>query len=170
MIAIIINCLYTHAVTFPCPSLPSMATTQPIPPPDASDIGLTIGIVVTVIVVIALAVTVMVVVIVTILLKKCHGKNTTVAVPTTANQAYSQNTQGMEEGIYNYPEVDVDNTIEAKQNKASRSNTDIITERNQSYGTNLDNIITEGNQAYGTNVDMIVTEGNQAYAASITMY
>ena len=163
---------YTHAVTFPCPSLPSMATLQPtLLPADPTDInGLTIGIVVAVIAVIASAVTITVVVIVAILLKKCHWKYTTVAVPTTANQAYSLNIQGMEEGIYNYPEVDVGNTIEAKQNKASRSNTDINTERNQSYGTNVDMIITEGNQAYGTNVDMISTEENQAYATNVTMY
>ena len=45
------------------------------------------------------------------------------------------------------------------------ANTNIITEGNQAYGTNIDMIITEGNQVYATS---IITEVNQAYVTNIT--
>ena len=117
-----------------------------------------------------------VIVIIAVLFKRHFGKFTTVAVPTTANQAYGLSThhnEGVGEIIYNdlSPEVDMDNTIEAKQNEAYVTNTDVIIQENQAYGTNIDGIITEGNKAYVTcaNVDMIATEGNQAYATNIIM-
>ena len=137
------------------PTTSEIATDLPILRPKPTDIGLIVGIVVIVIVVIAAAVTV--VVIIAVLLKKHHGKMTTVAVPTTANQAYGLNTHLNKEveeiNIYNYPEVDLDNiTIETKQNDA--------------YGTNTDNIITEGNQVYATN---ITTEKNAAYKPVTTV-
>ena len=213
------------AVTFPCPSSPSMATIQPTPhdqplnsttdseealpitnqqtlepvdpsnrsttdpegtvteltvpttsevatdprpilrPSESTDIGLIIGIVAIIIIVVILSM-ITVVVIIAALFKKCHGKFTITAVPTTANQAY-----GLEETIYNdlSPEVDMDNTIEAKQNEAYVTNTDVTVEENQAYGANIDGIIMEGNKAYATcaNIDMIATEGNQAYAMNI---
>ena len=58
-----------------------------------------------------------VVVVIAILLKKRDGKSTTIAVPTSANQAYGLNAhKGVEESIYKFPgpEVDADNTIETK--------------------------------------------------------
>ena len=82
---------------------------------ESTDIGLIIGIVVIIVIVTVSVVTMLV--IVTILLKKCHSKSTTTAVPTAANQAYGLNThKGVEESIYKFPgpEVDADNTIEAK--------------------------------------------------------
>jgi hypothetical protein len=203
----------TLVVTFPCPSLPSVAITQPTPPPrndeDADqtqtvpappeqetlpdNIGsstpnnniimtdeavtittdnfitltppfpsLIVGVVVPGVVAVIL---VAVVVVIAILLKKRHEKFTTIAVPTAANQAYGLNThKGVEESIYTYPgpEMDVDNTIEAKQNMAYVTNTDVIIEANEAYATN---IVLEGNEAYATS---IITEGNQAYATGIT--
>ena len=176
-----------NTVTFPCPRLPSMITTQPTPPPnpttdseetttttiqqtqkpadmtsegtgtelsvpitsetatdlpilgpsESTNIGLIIGIVMVVIVVIVSVVTVMV--IIAILFKKRNEKMATVAVPTTTNQAYglTHHTEiRVETNIYDHPEVgmDLDNTIEAKQNEAYVANTDIIiTEKNAAY-------------------------------------
>ena len=116
-----------------------------------------------------------VIVIIAVLFKRRFGKFTTVAVPTTANQAYGLSThhnEGVGEIIYNdlSPKVDMDNTIEAKQNEAYVANTDVIVQENQAYGTNIDGIITEGNKTYYVtcaNDDMIATEGNQAYAMNI---
>ena len=118
-----------------------------------------------IVIVVITSVLVTVVVICAVLLKKHGGKMTTIAVFTTANQTYGLNThqlqdKGVEEGIYNYPEVDLDNTNEAKQNEAYVTNTDITTERNQAYGTSNDMTITEGNQAYAMN---IITEKNAVY-------
>ncbi len=47
--------------------------------------------------------------------------------------------------LCNYPEVNLDNTIEAKQNEAYVASTDIIVKGNQAYVTS---IITEKNAAY----------------------
>ena len=146
------------------------ATDQPIlSSSESTDVGLITGVVVIVIVVIATAVT-MVILIVAVLFKKRHGKKTTVAIHTTANQAYGLDTHHNKEleesNIYNYPEVDHDNiTIETKQNDAYNyaTNTDIITEGNQAYATS---IITEENQAYATN---ITTEKNTAYKPVTTV-
>ena len=115
-------------------------------PSESTDIGLIIGIVMVVIVVIVSVITV--VVISAVLLKKHSEKMTTVAVPTTTNQAYGLTHHSeirVEESIYDHPEVDLDNTIEAKQNEAYVTNTDIITEGNQAYAMN---VITEKNTAY----------------------
>ena len=125
-----------------------------------SNIGLIIGMVVIVIV----SMSVVMVIIIAIPLKKCHIKSTATAVPTAANQAYGLNThQGVEESIYNIPDpkVDINDTIEAKQNVAYVTNTDLIVEVNDAT-----RIATEGNEAYATN---IITEGNQAYATCITI-
>jgi hypothetical protein len=96
------------------------------------DIGLIIGIVVIIVIVTVSVVTVMAVI--AILLKKRHGKFTTIAVPTAANQAYGLNThKGVEESIYTYPgpEMGVDNTTEVKQNVAYVTMTDVIVEVNE---------------------------------------
>ena len=103
-----------------------------------------------VIVIVVIAAVVTVVVIIAALIKKCHGKFTITAVPTTANQAYGLNiyhNEGVEETIYNDlgPKVDVDNPIEAKENEAYVTNTDVILEGNQAYATN---VTTEQNIAY----------------------
>ena len=122
----------------------------------STNIGLIVGIVVIIIVTVSITV----LVIVSFLLKKRHVKFTTTPVPTAANQAYGLNThKGVEESIYNIPdpEVDIDNTIEAKQNVAYVTNTDVIVEVNEAYATR---IATEGNQAYATS---ITTEKNAAY-------
>ena len=108
-----------------------------------------------VIVIVVIAAVVTVVVIIAVLFKKCHGKLSITAVPTTSNQAYGLNTHHnneVEEIIYDdlSPEVDVDSTIEAKQNEAYVTNTDIIVEENETYGTSIDGITTVGNQAYAT--------------------
>ena len=155
------------------PTTSETSTDLPILSPSKQiDIRSTIGIAVAVIVVIILTITV--VVIIVVLFKK-HGKTTkgvsvkNVAVPTTANQAYGlthHDRERVEESIYNYPEVDLGDSIEAKQNEVYATTTDIITEGNEAYATNS-NIFTEGNQAYATNID-ILTEGNQAYVTNIT--
>ena len=131
-----------------------------------------IGIAISVIVVIIVALTV--VAIIAVLLKK-HGKITnvftvkSVAIPTTANQAYGlthhDDRERVEEDIYNYPEVDLGDTIEAKQNEAYATTIDIITKGNEAYGTSSD-IFTEGNQAYAVN---ITTEKNAAYKPVTTV-
>ena len=119
---------------------------------ESTNIGLIVGIVVIVTVVIIVTLTVLI--IVTVLLNKFRKakkgysvKN--VAVPTTTNEAYglAHHSDGVEESIYNYPEVNLD-TIEAKQNVAYMSNTesDVITEGNQAYATS---IAFEKNMAYG---------------------
>ena len=112
-----------------------------------SDIGLIIGIMVIIIVVTASVVTV--VIIIAVLIKKCHRKITTVAVPTTANQAHgltnTHHNKRVNESIYNYPEVGLDNTIEAKQNEAYVVHSGIIIEGNQAYATN---VITKKNASY----------------------
>ena len=127
-------------------SVSEIATDLPIlGPSEPTDIGLIIGIVMVVIVVIALVTAVMVIII-AVLVKKRSEKMTTVAVPTTTNQAYGLTHHSeirVEESIYDHPEVDLDNTIEAKQNEAYVTNTDIITA--EAYATN---IITEKNTAY----------------------
>ena len=155
------------------PTTSETVTDLPILSPSKQiDIGSTIGIAIAIIVVIILTITV--VVIIAVLLKK-HGKTTkgvtvkNVAVPTTANQAYGlthHDRERVEESIYNYPEVDLGDSIEAKQNEAYATTTNIVSEGNEAYATNSD-IFTEGNQAYATNID-ILTEGNQAYATNIT--
>ena len=125
----------------------------------SSNIGLITGIVVIVIV----TMSVVMVIIIAIPLKKYHEKSTAITIPTAANQAYGLNThKGVEESIYNIPdpEVDIDNTIEAKQNVAYATNTDLIAEVNEAYYY-ATRIATEGNEAYATN---ITTEGNQAYS------
>ena len=129
---------------------------------ESTNISLIIGIVVISVIVTVPVVTV--VIIIAIMLKKRHGKSTAIAVPTAANQAYGLNThKGVEESIYKFPgpEVDVDNTIEAKQNVAYVMNTDVTVEVNEAYAKS---IVMEGNEAYAIS---IVTEGNQAYATSI---
>ena len=131
-----------------------------------SNIGLIVGIVVIVVCIIVTlsGITVTVLFIVAFLLKKRHAKFTTTAVTTAANQAHGLNThEGVEESIYDYPgpEINADNTIEAKQNVAYVTNTDVIVEVNEAYATR---IVTEGNEAYATN---IITVGNEAYAGSI---
>ena len=147
----------------------SETATDPRPvlrPSESTDIGLIIGIVVIVIVVITAVVTV--VVIIAVLFKKHYGKLTTVAIPTTINQAYGLNTHDkkvVEETIYNCLSPKVDDTIETKQNEAYVTNTNVIVEENEAYDTSIDGITTEGNQAYATH---IITKGNQAYATSIT--
>ena len=118
-----------------------------------------------IVVVSVLVITVVVVIAILLMIKKHHVKFTTIAIPTAANQAYGFNTRkGVEESIYNFsgPEVDTDNTIEAKQNVAYVTNTDVVVEMNEAYATN---IITEGNEVYAT---CIITEGNQAYSTNIT--
>ena len=137
------------------PTTSETATDLPaiLRPNEPTDIGLIIGSATAGIVVMILAVTVVIVVVV--LLKK-HEKTkkeeysvkNVAAVPTTTNQAYGlthHSKSGVEEDIYNYPEVDVTN-IEAKQNEAYVTHTDIFTEGNQAYATN---IATEINSAYG---------------------
>ena len=171
-----------------------MATTQPTPQPPnpttdseeilsiqssqsgSTNIGLIIGVVINIVMVSVLVI--IVVVVIVILLKKRHGKFTTTAVSTAANQAYGLNThKGVEESIYKFSgsEVDADNTIEAKQNVAYVTNTDVVVEVNEAYYATR--IATEGNEAYATNIirvgneayaTSIVTEGNQAYATNIT--
>ena len=152
----------------------SIQSSQPRGPPN---IGL-IVIVIIIVVVSVLVITVVVVIAILLMIKKRHIKSTTIAVPTAANQAYGQNThKGVEESIYKFPdpEVDTDDTIEAKQNVAYVPNTDVVVEVNEAYyATRIaiegndayatNNITTEGNEAYAT---CIVTEGNQAYATSI---
>ena len=106
----------------------SEVATDPRPilrPREPTDIGLIIGIVIIIIVVITAVVTV--IVIIAVLFKRRFGKFTTVAVPTTANQAYGLSThhnKGVGEIIYNdlSLEVDMDNTIEAKQNEVCNHN------------------------------------------------
>ena len=117
----------------------------------AAEIAGTVIVVIVVIIIVSLTV----VVIIAILLKK-HGKtmkgvtNKNVAVPTTANQAYGfthhDDRERVEENIYNYPEVDLADSIEAKQNEAYATNIDIFTEGNQAYYAT--NITTEKNVAY----------------------
>ena len=136
------------------PTTSETATDQPaiLRPSEPS---LIVGSATAVIVVIILTI-LTVVIVVAVLLKK-HEKTkkkegysvkNVAAVPTTTNQAYGlthHSESGVEESIYNYPEVDLD-TIEAKQNEAYVKNTDIVTEGNQAYATN---IATEINSAYG---------------------
>ena len=230
-----------YTVTYSCPQLPSMATTQPTPPPNptwstdneesplttthqpqepmdpqrtindntnrdiqtdpatgsegtgtelrvpttsetiilrtsgddisAAEIAATVLVVIVVIIIVSLTV----VVIIAVLLKK-HGKTTkgvtnkNVAVPTTTNQAYGfthhDDCERVEENIYNYPEVDLGDSIEAKQNEAYATTTDIITEGNVVYAMNSD-IFTEGqgDQAYAN----IATEKNAAYKSVTTV-
>ena len=141
------------------PTTSETATDLPaiLRPSEPTDIGLTIGPATAGVVVVMLTLTV--VIIIAVLLKK-HRKTkkkegysvknhlNVAAVPTTTNQAYGlthHSKSGVEENIYNFPEVNVD-TIEAKQNEAYVTYTDIITEGNQAYGTN---IATEINSAYG---------------------
>ena len=99
-----------------------------------------------------------IVIIVALLLKK-HVKTNkkeeypvknVAAVPTATNEAYGlmshdHSQSGVEESIYNF---DV-HTIEAKQNEAYVTHTNISTEENQAYGTNDNIITTEINSAYG---------------------
>ena len=134
--------------------LSSIQSSQSEPP----NIGLIIGSAAAGLVVIISILTV--VIFVAVLLKK-HGKTNkkeeypimnAAALPTTANEAYGltchdHSQSGVEENIYNFPEIDV-LTIEPKQNEAYVTHTNIPTEGNQAYGTN--NIITtEKNSAYG---------------------
>ena len=119
-----------------------------------TDIGLINGIVAINIIVVILSMITVVVIIAALLINKCCGKFIITAVPTIPNQAYGLNThhnvyKGVEETIYNDqgPKVDVDNTIEAKEDEADVTNT------------------IEGNQAYATN---ITTEQNTAYKPVIT--
>ena len=149
-----------YAVTFLCPSQTLIATTHPTPPPssptteseqpilspsESTDVGLIIIIgSVTVGIVVIILTLIIVVIAVAVLLKKHetteeYSVNNAGAVPMTTNEAYGLTRHGdgkseVEENIYNYPEVNVA-TIEAKQNEA--------------YGTHTDIITTEGNQAYG---------------------
>ena len=121
---------------------------------EPTDVGLIVGIVVIVTVVITVTLTVLI--IVAVLLNK-FGKAKkgysvkNVDVPTTTNEAYglAHHSDGVEESVYNYPEVNLD-TIEAKQNVAYMSNieSDVIAEGNinQAYATN---IAFEKNVAYG---------------------
>ena len=132
-----------------------MATTQPTPQPP--NIGLIIGSAAAGVAVIISILTI--VIIVAILLKKRVKTNkkdpvkNVAAVPITTNEAYGltshdHSQSGVEESIYNSPEVDV-HTIEAKQNEAYVTHTNISTEENQAYGTNDNIITTEINSAYG---------------------
>ena len=135
--------------------LPSILSSQS----GSTDIGLIIGSAAAGIAVIIISI-LTVVIFVTILLKK-HGKTNrkeeypiknAAAVPTTTNEGYGltshdHSQSGVEENIYNFPEVDV-LTIEAKQNEAYVTHTNISTEGNQAYGTN-NIIMTEKNSAYG---------------------
>ena len=136
------------------PTTSETVTDLPILSPSSgqSDIGLTIGVAISVIVAVLLL-TLTVVIIIAVLFKK-HGKtmkgvtDKNVTVPTTTNQAYGlthHDRERVEENIYNYPEVDLGDAIEAKQNEAYATTTDIITEGNQAYATN---ITTEKNEAY----------------------
>ena len=141
------------------PTTSETATDLPIlNPSEPIDIGLTIGVAVSVIIVVLLLT--LTVVIIAVLFKK-HGKTMkgvtvkNVTVPTTVNEAYglTHHYQRVEESIYNYPEVDLGDTIEAKQNEAYAATIDIITEGNQAYATNgAIDIFTEGNQAYAMNI------------------
>jgi hypothetical protein len=145
------------------PTTSETATDLPIQSSQSEppDIGLIIGSAAAGVVVTVLILTLTIVIFVAILLKK-HSKakklggypdNNVAGVSTTTNQAYGltchdHSQSGVEENIYNFPEVDVD-TIEAKQNEAYVTHTNITTEGNQAYGTN-DIITTETNSAYGT--------------------
>ena len=109
----------------------------------STDIGLIIGSAVAGIVVIIISI-LTIVIIVAVLLKK-HGKTNKDPVKSVAavpNEAYGltshdHSQSGVEENIYNFPEVDV-HTIEAKRNEAYVTHTNISMEGNQAYGTNND--------------------------------
>ena len=71
----------------------------------------------------------------------------------SSNEAYgvAHHVEEVEEIVYNYPQMNFDSTIEAKQNEAYVTHTElnISTEENQAYGTNNNIIMTEINSAYG---------------------
>ena len=66
--------------------------------------------------------------------KEGYSVENAAAVPITDNQAYGLTYHDhSKENIYDSPEVDLD-TIEAKQNEAYATNTNITMEGNQAYG------------------------------------
>ena len=87
--------------------------------------------------------------------KEGYSVQNTAAVPTMTNQAYvlthhDRGKSGVEENIYNLPEVADPDTIEAKQNEAyvTCTHTNVTTEGNQAYGISNANIATGIHSVY----------------------
>ena len=96
-----------------------------------------------------------------VVLVKKHGRKVSTPAVSIPAHDFHQTSERVEESM------DLEsNTITPEQNKAYVTHTDITTEGNQAYGTNIDGIVTERNQAYTCIANNVIT-GSESQSSAI---